>query len=167
MDFNSNSTGSFPTMNALLRFQSAILQVPGSSHAPGRPLAEALSMPMQARSSGNISQNLATQSGPISGLHSSNTPHTSLGAAATASTARTQINFVFLELCVNAGKLLKSLGEIDISSINTDGDFFSTVKAHYLQLRSFRARFWLLKPVTVSYVRVSLPFHSCPSLTPS
>lgn len=149
-------------MNALLCLQSATLQASGSSHAPGRPPSGALSMPMQTRSGGNTSQDLATKLGPVSGLHSSNTSLTSLGATATASTTLTPANPIFLELCVNAGKLLKSLGEIDVSSISTDGDFFSTVKAHYLRLRSFRARFWLLKPVTVSYVRVSLSSCSHP-----
>jgi hypothetical protein len=162
MDFNSNSAGSFPTVNALGRFQSATLQPSGNSHTPSGPLFEALTMPEQARLGGNISQNLAIQSSPVAGLHSSNTPLASLEAAATSSTALAPPKLIFLELCVNAGKLLKSLGEIDVSSINTDGDFFSTVKAHYLRLRSFRAQFWLLKPVTVSYVRVRLSFHSHP-----
>lgn len=165
MDFNSNSTGSFPTINALIRFQSATLRPSGSSHAPGQPPPGALSMPIPARSRGNISLNLATQSGPASGLHSANTPHISLGTAATVSTALTPLSLIFLELCVNTGKFLKSLGEIDVTSINTDGDFFDTVKAHYLRLRGFRARFWLLKPISVSYVRVSLSSHSYPSLT--
>ncbi|TVY32678.1 hypothetical protein LOCC1_G008328 [Lachnellula occidentalis] len=155
MDFDSNSTGSFPTMKALLRFQSATLQPSGSSDAPGQPLPRALRMPIQAHSRENIAQSLATQSDPVTGLHSSNTPHTSPGALAKASTALTP-SLIFLELCVNTGKYLKSLGEIDVSSIDTDGDFFATVKAHYLQLRGFRARFWLLKPMTVSYVRFSV-----------
>ena len=72
-------------------------------------------MPMQAHSRGNISQNLATQPGPVPGSHSSNTPHTSFGAAAATTTAPILSNPIFLELCVNAGKLLKSLGEIDVS----------------------------------------------------
>lgn len=91
----------------------------------------------------------------------------SLGASATTSTALTPLSLIFLELYVNTSKFLKSLREVNVSSININGDFFSAVKAHYFQLRGFRAWFWLLKPSTVSYVRVSLSSHSYPSLAPN
>lgn len=139
--FYNNSTRSFPTINTLLRFQSATLQPSGSSHKPGQPLPEALSMPIQAYSRGNISQSLVTQSGLASRSHSSDAPHILLNAPATTSTTLTPISPVFLELYINIGKFLKSLGEIDVSLVNTNGDFFSTVKAHYFRLRGFRAQF--------------------------
>jgi hypothetical protein len=67
---------------------------------------------------------------------------------------------IFFELCVNAGVFLKSLAEIDLKSVRTDGEFFQAVKEHYFRLRSYRTRFWLLKPSSVSYVRV----RSCENL---
>ena len=67
----------------------------------------------------------------------------------------------FLELCVNTGEHLKTLGEIDLTSVRCDGELFKMIKEHYLRLRSIRSKFWLLKPATISYVRVSYPtFHS-------
>jgi hypothetical protein len=60
----------------------------------------------------------------------------------------------FFELCVNAGIFVKSLAEIDLRAVRSDGEFFQAVKEHYFRLRSYRSRFWLLRPSSVSYVRV-------------
>lgn len=62
----------------------------------------------------------------------------------------------FLELCVNIGEHLKELGEIDLTSATCDGDFFGAVQDRYLQIRGFRSKFWLLRPATVSFVRVRI-----------
>jgi hypothetical protein len=67
---------------------------------------------------------------------------------------------VFFELCVNAGGYLKSLAEIDLNNVRTDGEFFETVREHYFRLRSYRARIWLLKLSSMSYVRVGSPPRS-------
>lgn len=163
MDFDSNSSRSFLTINALIWSPSATLQPSGGSRAPNQTLPGVISVPMPVLLTGNSSQNSTTQPGLAPRRHSSNTPQPLIVTDSTASTAVTPSNIKFFELCVNSGKFLKTLGEIDVSSIDTDGKFFSTVKAHYLRLRSFRARFWLLKPVNVSYVRVSRSFHSHPS----
>lgn len=162
MDFDSNSSRSLLTINALLCSPWATLQPSGGSHAPNRPLPGPISVSMPVLLTGNSSQISTTQPGPAPRRHSSNTPQPLIGTDSTASTAVTLSNSKFFELCVNSGKFLKTLGEIDVSSIDTDGKFFSIVKAHYLRLRSFRSRFWLLKPVNVSYVRVSLLFHFYP-----
>jgi len=90
----------------------------------------------------------------VNNSSTSTTLESASGASSKASVPSS--NPVFLELCVNAGQYLKSLGEIDLSNIRTDGDFFSVVKEHYLLLRSFRSKFWLLKPSTISYVRVRI-----------
>lgn len=65
-------------------------------------------------------------------------------------------NLSFLELCVNTGPHLKSLAEIETTYISSDGELFETLRKHYLRLRRFRSQFWLLKPASVSFVRVSL-----------
>lgn len=162
MDFSSESSRNSPTIKSLLRSRQATLETAGGSHLSTQPIPGAISVPAPILSRGNISQKSTTQSGPTPGLPSSNTPQTPISAGSTVTTAPTPSNRMFFELCVNSGKYLKTLGEIDVSSINTDGEFFSAVKAHYLRLRSFRSRFWLLKPVNVSYVRVSHLFNSYP-----
>jgi hypothetical protein len=168
MDFNENSIGSFPTRELMLRFHSATVLPLGNSHVPNQAPLKAPSIPLGAHLRGNSTQSLTTQPDSVTESNSSTTPHKSLVAAATAQCNTLQPpNLVFLELCVNTGKLLKSLGEIDVSSIKTDGDFFSMVKTHYLRLRSFRARFWLLKPVNVSYVRVRLSLTKSIPIPPS
>lgn len=63
----------------------------------------------------------------------------------------------FLALCVNTGGMYKTLAELDMSRINSDGEAFSQMKKAYLQYRGVRSRLhFLVKPVTVEFVRVSL-----------
>ena len=62
----------------------------------------------------------------------------------------------FLELCVNTGAHLKTLGEIDLTNVSTDGVLFRAIRERYIALRGFRSKLWLLKPTTVSFVRVRL-----------
>ncbi|KFY61847.1 hypothetical protein V496_04858 [Pseudogymnoascus sp. VKM F-4515 (FW-2607)] len=159
MDFDSNSSRSSQTINALLCSPSATLQPSGSSQAPSELLPRPISPPKKVLLKGSFFQNSTTQPGT-----SSNTPGPVTETGFTSTTESTQSGHSFFELCVNSGKFLKSLGEISVSSTNahgvmsidTDGEFFGKVKDNYLRLRSFRARFWLLKPVNVSYVRFSV-----------
>lgn len=67
----------------------------------------------------------------------------------------------FLELCVNTGEHLKTLGEIDLTNARCDGDLFGAIQDRYLQIRGYRAKFWLLKPAGVSFVKVSVPYCLC------
>lgn len=60
----------------------------------------------------------------------------------------------YLELCVNTGEFHKTLGEIGLSGITSDEGLFSAIKKIYLQRRGFRAKYFLLKPVAVHFVRV-------------
>ncbi|KAL9118045.1 MAG: hypothetical protein Q9187_005412 [Circinaria calcarea] len=62
----------------------------------------------------------------------------------------------FLELCVNTGEFTKSLGEIEISQVRSDGNLFREIKSQYLRLRGYRAKHFLLKPVAVQFVQFSL-----------
>jgi hypothetical protein len=66
----------------------------------------------------------------------------------------------FIELCVNTGEFERRLGEIDVSDARGDGDLFTRVREKYDELRSFRVKFFLFKPVNVHYVHVCclLPF---------
>jgi hypothetical protein len=75
---------------------------------------------------------------------------------ASSGTANQNLDLSFLELCVNTGPHLKSLAEIDVANISCDGALFCALRKQYLRLRGFRSRFWLLKPTSVSFVRVSL-----------
>lgn len=62
----------------------------------------------------------------------------------------------FVELCVNTGKLHKSLGEIDITHVNCDRDLFALTKSRYDEVRGHRSRFFLLEPTAVEWVQFSL-----------
>ena len=73
-----------------------------------------------------------------------------------SSTSSSMREAKFLELCVNTGEHLKELGEIDLTNATCDGDLFGAVRERYLQIRGFRSKFWLLKPATVSFVRVRI-----------
>lgn len=46
------------------------------------------------------------------------------------------------------------LGEIPTGNISNDKELFKSIRNKYLELRGFRARFWLLKPSAVNYVYV-------------
>lgn len=61
----------------------------------------------------------------------------------------------YLELCVNTGEFHKSLGEIEVTGVCSDGLLFQKIKKKYLDLRSYRARFFLLQPTAVQFVQVS------------
>ncbi|KAL2065847.1 hypothetical protein VTL71DRAFT_3517 [Oculimacula yallundae] len=156
MDFGNNSEGSFAMLDALPNVQSVTSRPSAIAHTSDQSLPGTANIPIQALSRGPVSQNVMAQQGSTYGSHPANTPQKSLGASNTVLPEPVSTGLIFLELCVNTGRLLKSLGEVDVSSISTDGDFFATVKEYYLRLRGFRARFWLLKPVTVSYVRFSV-----------
>ena len=63
----------------------------------------------------------------------------------------------YLELCINTGEFQISLGEIEITGVCSDGLLFRMIKKKYLDLRSHRARYFLLKPTAVQFVQVG--FH--------
>jgi hypothetical protein len=63
---------------------------------------------------------------------------------------------VFFELCVNTSEHLKTLGEIDLSKAQCDGDLFSAIQERYVKIRGWRSKYWLLKPAKISYVRVCI-----------
>ena len=61
----------------------------------------------------------------------------------------------YLEMCVNSGEFSKSLGEIEMSQVQSDGCLFRQIKSQYLRLRGYRAKHFLLKPTAVQFVQVS------------
>jgi hypothetical protein len=62
----------------------------------------------------------------------------------------------YFELIVNTGEYSTTLGEIDISSICSDGELFRRIRERYLEIRGYRARkVFLIKPVSFSFVKVS------------
>jgi hypothetical protein len=62
----------------------------------------------------------------------------------------------FLALCVNTGEFKKSLAEIEVSKVASDGQLFKLMKETYREVRGFRARFrFLIKPVSIRFVHVS------------
>lgn len=62
----------------------------------------------------------------------------------------------FLELCVNTGEFQRQLAEIDVSSVNSDAQLFDRIRQRYHEARSFRVKYFLLKPVDVHFVQFSV-----------
>lgn len=86
-----------------------------------------------------------------------NSTRTSLSTGSTDASSVDAIPPKFLALCVNTGGMYKTLAELDMSRINSDGEAFSQMKKAYLHYRGVRSRLhFLVKPVTVEFVRVSL-----------
>ena len=83
-------------------------------------------------------------------------PNLGLLENTSSSTTRKQ----FFELCVNTGEFSIRLGEINLSKVKNDGDLFSAISAKYREIRGFRVRRILLKPVNIHFVRVSSPWES-------
>ena len=61
----------------------------------------------------------------------------------------------YIELCVNTGEFQKSLGEIEVTNAKCDSDIFHLVRDKYKEVRGFRSRFFLLKPIDVHFVQVN------------
>lgn len=61
----------------------------------------------------------------------------------------------FLELVVNHGRLERRLGEIDVTSIGSDGQLFHQIKAKYESVRGHRAKFKLMRPASIRFVQVT------------
>jgi hypothetical protein len=58
---------------------------------------------------------------------------------------------------VNTGQNLAILGEIDVSTVNHDGEYFQKMWDEYNKLRGFRSKYFrglLIKPVDIKYVQV-------------
>ena len=62
----------------------------------------------------------------------------------------------FLELCVNTGEFQRQLAEIDVSSVKSDAQLFDLIRERYRGLRSFRLKYFLLKPADVHFVQFSV-----------
>ncbi|KAL7904291.1 hypothetical protein GGI35DRAFT_463812 [Trichoderma velutinum] len=113
-------------------------------------------------SSSDSEQSVEMQGNPhhmISRSSSSSRSRTSLSASSTdASSVDVEtIRPKFLGLCINTGGMYKTLAELDMSRINSDGEAFSQMKKAYLQYRGARSRLhFLIKPVTVEFVRFTL-----------
>jgi hypothetical protein len=66
----------------------------------------------------------------------------------------------FFELCVNTGGYTITLGEIDVTDVQSDQELFSKIVEKYYNLRTPRFQRMLMKPVDVHFVFVSSPAES-------
>ena len=62
-------------------------------------------------------------------------------------------NRSFLELCLNTGKCAKTLCEIDLSNITSDGQLFDRIRSDYYGIRKLRFSLRLLKPSGIHFVK--------------
>ncbi|KAL7953700.1 hypothetical protein V8C34DRAFT_296259 [Trichoderma compactum] len=128
-------------------------------------LKSSLGTSVDERSAHSSSDSEQSQTNPhhmISRSSSSSRTDSSKISLSTGSTDASSIDVdvilpKFLALCVNTGGMYKTLAELDMSRINSDGEAFSQMKKAYLQYRGVRSRLhFLVKPVTVEFVRFTL-----------
>lgn len=60
----------------------------------------------------------------------------------------------FFEVCVNTGGYTITLGEIDITDVQSDQELFSKIVEKYYKIRTPRFQRMLMKPVDVHFVFV-------------
>jgi hypothetical protein len=105
----------------------------------------------------------SNQAGPTGTDDSSSNVQSSSEATSQAASSHPHRKRKFLELCVNTGEIDISLGEIDVTDVNTDGELFKKIYERYKNLRGHRMRRIFLKPIDVHFVRVSRSWYA-PSL---
>lgn len=68
----------------------------------------------------------------------------------------------YFAICVNTGSHLAILGEIDVTKITHDGEWFTKMWHEYDKLRGFRSQFLrklFIKPVDIKYVQFTVEEH--------
>ena len=78
------------------------------------------------------------------------------GRATRASGSLGRVGKRFIELCVNTGEFQRQLTEIDASDVESDAQLFDRIRERYREVRSFRVKYFLLKPVDVHFVQFSV-----------
>jgi hypothetical protein len=66
----------------------------------------------------------------------------------------------YLEICINTRQYTKTLCEIDLKDIKSDGELFLRIRSEYFRLRKPRSNLWLLKPSGIHFVKVNLQVKS-------
>lgn len=121
-----------------------------------------LSLHMPAENTSTVSssdseESVQTRTNPRHMISRSSSTRTALSTTSTDASSIDIVESKFLALCINTGSIYKTLAELDMSRINSDGEAFSQMKKAYIQYRGVRSRLrFLIKPVTVEFVRVSL-----------
>lgn len=149
-DLLDDGDGTLTKLAALLPYSTTITP---SSRQSSRLESLVIPKPLHHRSSSSLTSNIPNGTPPRPLSHEI---HNLIPSTTTASPSKPP---QFLELCVNTGQYLKVLGEIPTANIDNDGDLFKSIKEKYLELRGYRAKFWLLMPSAVNYVHVS-PFKT-------
>ncbi|KAH6838570.1 hypothetical protein B0I37DRAFT_409119 [Chaetomium sp. MPI-CAGE-AT-0009] len=125
---------------------------PQASHPPG-----GVSAPTAASGSSPSHPSSNTQAINTGQPPSQNqSPITSGGAATHTNGPAGQVKKRFIELCVNTGEFQRSLAEIDVSTASSDAQLFDRIRERYREVRSFRTKYFLLKPVDVHFVQFSV-----------
>ncbi|MCJ1473586.1 hypothetical protein MMC13_002237 [Lambiella insularis] len=114
------------------------------------------SLDLNASPVAHISQSTETTSGHPRANQGPRRLQKSLPTACTMPPSPEPRSLKFVELYVNTGKWKKSLGEIDVTHVNCDGDLFALIRERYEAVRGFRTRFFLLEPAAVQWVQFSL-----------
>ncbi|KAM0454346.1 hypothetical protein ACHAPV_008425, partial [Trichoderma viride] len=121
-----------------------------------------LSLHMPAENTSTVSssdseESVQTRTNPRHMISRSSSTRTALSTTSTDASSIDIVESKFLALCINTGSIYKTLAELDMSRINSDGEAFSQMKKAYIQYRGVRSRLrFLIKPVTVEFVRFTL-----------
>ncbi|KAK3295275.1 uncharacterized protein B0H64DRAFT_143713 [Chaetomium fimeti] len=97
-----------------------------------------------------------TQSNNTGQTPGQNQPPVAAGGVTHTSGPASQAKKRFIELCINTGEFQRQLAEIDISTVASDAQLFERIRERYREVRSFRVKYFLLKPVDVHFVQFSV-----------
>ena len=102
----------------------------------------------------NVSQALGQKAPSQPSVHTPSS--TTRGTTPASGRATGDAGKRFIELCVNTGEFQRQLAEIDISDVSSDGQLFDRIRERYREVRSFRTKYILLKPVDIHFVQFSV-----------
>ena len=66
----------------------------------------------------------------------------------------------FLELCIDTGKYIISLGELDVSNIRSDSELFVFIHRKYRELRGSIFQRMFSQPIDIHFVKVREELNS-------
>ena len=146
-DFDNSCPESVDKLESMLQRTSPTIDTGGSCKGPSAPSTSSTTSVAPASNWCPASKTNQLTPEPA--------PHRPLVTASMPCPSLVKEAKKYLELCVNTGEFSKSLGEIEISQVRSDGSLFREIRSNYLRLRGYRAKHFLLKPVAVQFVQVS------------
>lgn len=129
-----------------------------TSHPPGESSNSTSALPSSPVPSSlqplsSQENNVSQASGHTPNSHTGRQRPSGIGRATHTSRNLDRAGKRFIELCVNTGEFQRQLAEIDVSNVESDAQLFDRIRERYCEVRSFRVKYFLLKPVDVHFVQ--------------